>query len=471
MPESSMPATRLMKGHTGLYHVEAHVPVELSRIIGRLRVVKSLSTRDHAEAVERAPAVAEQIVEAIENLRNEVRAMRPRKTPAKTLDVLMNGTDVEPLPASAGIDRAMENLFVLNCETTLGLADADARMLWDNVNRLIEQFEIPVDLLSNKHWSLCRFIARLQKEATVAGASMPTAPNLVGEVLDNSAHKAFLENATLGEVIACFRREHGERWRAQRAQRYTHVFRLMVGLLGAATKIRDLTRRDFIEARSTLDTLSPDFIWNPETKHLPVREAAARCVELGMTPRSVVTVNNHMKAFRTLMIYAEAEGFVDRNVTVKLFRTARPDQVTHVLPFSVDQMMQFFTIDPRYQADVPFEERDARFWVPLISLFAGLRIGEAAQLYVPDIETHDGIPVIIVSAADMKSIAIDKILKTPYSARVVPMHPILQEMGLIEFAAMMRRRSEFKLFPEARRGWMIRFDKLVRHRPLAGPHR
>jgi hypothetical protein len=62
-----MASTRLMRSHTGLYHVEAYAPVELRRIGGRARVVKSLSTRDPAEAEERAPAVSKDIVTRLKN--------------------------------------------------------------------------------------------------------------------------------------------------------------------------------------------------------------------------------------------------------------------------------------------------------------------------------------------------------------------------------------------------------------------
>jgi integrase len=457
-----MPSARLMRSHTGLYHVEAYVPVELRRIVGRGRVVKSLSTRDPLEAEERAPAVAKEIVTAIENLRAEVVVVKPKVVLPSVLALLKSGKDIEPPPSSQGISRAMEDLFVLNSETTFGLAEADSRALWHNVNRLIEQFDIPVDRLSTKHWALCRSIARLQREAAVTGASMPASATLFKDRLNNEEHKAFLESATLAEVIACFRREHGERWNAQRAQRYTHLFALMAGLLGASTKIRSLTRRDFVEARSILDRLSPRFMWYPETRHLPLREAAMKCVELGLPRRSVTTVNHMMKGFRSLMIYAEAEGFVDRNVTVKLFRAPRPDQVTHVLPFSGEQLQRFFTVDPHYQPDLPFEQRDERFWIPAIALYAGLRIGEAAQLYAVDVGMREGIPAIEVSAAETSALEMDKYLKTFYSHRVVPMHPVLQRMGLLEYAKLMRSKGELKLFPGARRGWMMRFDKLAK---------
>lgn len=68
-----------------------------------------------------------------------------------------------------------------------------------------------------------------------------------------------------------------------------------------------------------------------------------------------------------------------------------------------------------------------RYWIPLISMYSGLRIDEACQLYKEDIRDVNQIPCIDVNCNK------DKKLKTLSSARVLPVHPKLIELGFLEY--------------------------------------
>jgi integrase len=97
-------------------------------------------------------------------------------------------------------------------------------------------------------------------------------------------------------------------------------------------------------------------------------------------------------------------------------------------------------------------------WIPRIMAFTGCRMGEAAQLRKADVREQDGLWVF-----DFNDDAPEKSLKTEGSARVVPVHPRLLELGLADFV----RASEVGfLFPErvrhterATRGNMDRLSK------------
>lgn len=63
-------------------------------------------------------------------------------------------------------------------------------------------------------------------------------------------------------------------------------------------------------------------------------------------------------------------------------------------------------------------------WAALIGLYTGARVGEIAQLYLSDFIEEDGIPCIrIATDSDGQS------LKTEVSRRLVPIHPVLVELG------------------------------------------
>ena len=85
---------------------------------------------------------------------------------------------------------------------------------------------------------------------------------------------------------------------------------------------------------------------------------------------------------------------------------------------------------------------DGWFWAPLIALYAGLRMEEALQLRTADVAQMDGLPVLRVAWSG------DQRRKSRSARRVVPIHPHLVELGLLDFAEEARRRGVRVLFPE-----------------------
>ena len=89
--------------------------------------------------------------------------------------------------------------------------------------------------------------------------------------------------------------------------------------------------------------------------------------------------------------------------------------------------------------------RRARFWVPLIALFTGLRLNEICMLREDDVVEIEGIPVLLLRADDP-----GKSLKTKAAERLVPIHPELQKIGLLSYARGVRDAHGVgsRLFPD-----------------------
>ena len=88
--------------------------------------------------------------------------------------------------------------------------------------------------------------------------------------------------------------------------------------------------------------------------------------------------------------------------------------------------------------------RRGRWWVPLISLFEGMRLEECCQLFVNDVAVKDGTDVIINRWDDEGR----KRLKSNAAERVLPIHPELKRLGFTEYVAEMRAKGETRLFPD-----------------------
>jgi integrase len=75
-------------------------------------------------------------------------------------------------------------------------------------------------------------------------------------------------------------------------------------------------------------------------------------------------------------------------------------------------------------------------WAPLIALYTGARVGEIAQLYLRDFIVEDGHPCIRIDADND-----GQTVKTESSRRLVPLHPVLIELGLLDYVENLRRQK------------------------------
>lgn len=94
----------------------------------------------------------------------------------------------------------------------------------------------------------------------------------------------------------------------------------------------------------------------------------------------------------------------------------------------------------------------ARYWVPLICLYHGLRITEVLQLFKSDIILADP-PMLRIEVAeddDAQDGGVKRTLKNNATKRVVPIHPKLIELGLLDYVKKCSDWEETKvLFPSS----------------------
>ncbi|WP_166096667.1 site-specific integrase [Rhizobium flavescens] len=80
------------------------------------------------------------------------------------------------------------------------------------------------------------------------------------------------------------------------------------------------------------------------------------------------------------------------------------------------------------------------FWIPLLSLFAGLRLMEAVQLTASDVKSEDGIWFLDINSNNAKR------LKNYSSERQIPIHKNLINAGFLDFVRC--KSKEDRLFSE-----------------------
>lgn len=82
--------------------------------------------------------------------------------------------------------------------------------------------------------------------------------------------------------------------------------------------------------------------------------------------------------------------------------------------------------------------RDWKFWAPLIGAYTGMRREEVAIIRVGDVVNEDGVCYF-----NLRRVAEE--LKTPASERYVPVHKVLQEIGLLDELVSGRKENEYLL--------------------------
>ncbi len=187
---------------------------------------------------------------------------------------------------------------------------------------------------------------------------------------------------TLSDIYDRYIKDPTRRRSARTMLAHESTRRVVEDVLGASTPIANITRE---QCRDLLETLR----WLPvnhSKKHgkLSVRDAAA----LAKRDDRIKTINPtnlnaYMARFATMMNWAVSEEYLGRNPArgLQLAETVHPQDRRQ--PFEVWQLQRIFNApiytgckdaQNGYAVPGPVIATGARYWVPLISLFTGMRL-------------------------------------------------------------------------------------------------
>ncbi len=263
---------------------------------------------------------------------------------------------------------------------------------------------------------------------------------------------------SISQAIALFRSDPAKSRTLKTDAHYGNLAEVVAGLWGPSRPISSIDREACRELLETLRWLPT----NPAKRfpRLSPLQAARMAEERRLTSvLSPASVNGYMTKFSAVLNFATNEGWIDRNPARGLQVIDPVRKRDKRLPFSPDQLRLIFNaplytgcLDDwhGYAVPGPARPRRGRFWIPLIALFSGLRLNEACQLDVADIHHIDGVDCFYVTAGATE-IGNDKRLKTASSERFVPVHPMLIEIGFMDFVSRRREDGDRKLFADLQR--------------------
>jgi integrase len=170
-------------------------------------------------------------------------------------------------------------------------------------------------------------------------------------------------------------------------------------------------------------------------------EFRAYLLGLGVSSK---TAHSHLDNAKTLLNFAVRDlELLPRNPWSGLnieYTTENPRA-----PWSQEQLAKLCALPLFTSYALPKRAKagqDASYWIPLLGMFTGARVGELGQLRVQDVQRVDGVPVLrITDEAEGASI------KTAAGHRMVPVHAELQRLGFLEYVAAVKDRGAVSLWP------------------------
>ena len=259
---------------------------------------------------------------------------------------------------------------------------------------------------------------------------------------------------SLRDVYDSYMSDPTHDWSPRTRMAYETTRRMALSILGPDLPIRAVTRarcRHFIEVlRWTPRNASKLY---PGKSPVLIAEMAKQQCRSDLI--SAANINTYLNKFGGVLNWALREELIDRNPALGL---RVPDPMLRRnkrLPFSARQLCTIFSAPlftgcgddgHGYATPGPNRPKNARFWIPLIALFDGLRLNEACQLDAADVQIVEGIACFVITASAPGKT--DKRLKTPSSERIVPVHPDLLGLGFMGFVDERARAGEAKLFGE-----------------------
>jgi integrase len=311
-------------------------------------------------------------------------------------------------------------------------------------------------------------LARLDRVLDIEAAQV-SAPPLIAQGV-SAAHNSIQQPVLIGEAIERYGRFQiqTEAW-SENTFKHTHepslrLFKELVGRLmevttedGAVTTNVD---RPFGEVtRQVLESFIEEFWLFPSQQGKRGEGRLARDVlRTGGPQQSRANVFKRLAHIRQFLVFCCDKNYLQREVLRELDLvlakdTARAREKAALasagaggviadgyVAFSNDDIQALF--GPVFVAHA--RDNPARYWIPLLGLFAGLRVGEASQLRPTDFETVDGVDCLRVTgdAVGQSPSADAQRVKTLASLRLIPLHPKLKELGLMGYVQQRRETGE-----------------------------
>lgn len=463
---SRRPEHLLRRG--GTYYFRMPVPEALRAIVGKREIKRSLGTGDFATArklltVERLKAQAE--IEAARRRYDADRSGGPKKVRSLGDDDLWRlmsrwfvAREREAANLSARDVDVDQRLAEIGHLADVGDGTSALASIHNATRKLLLSESIDLDPTDPTFARLEGLIheAMIEHEKRVVArfANRPL-------VQLNPRFSTLSADTEISERPSLSLRGLADQFEAERAltqrsptaklRRDAHVG-MILGVLGERTDVSKISREDAKRFRDVLARWPSNC-----TKRFPglsVDQVLALPDERLGSRLAPPTANAYLQTLCGMFEFAVQERLLDSNPARGLRFKGGGHSEADRQPFDGQDLERIFNAPlytgcendaDGYARHGSARPRRARFWVPLIALFTGLRLNEICMLREDDVAEIEGFPVLLVRADDP-----GKSVKTKAAERLVPIHPELQQIGFLSYVQGVRdaHGAASRLFPD-----------------------
>jgi len=454
-------------------------PEDVMRLLGKKEFMKSLRTADQTEARARATKAEFEFMQMVNAARRQT---APDADEVHTWMIelfereFMELKQTELARASGRKDPHLDvgpmnphyrerlvrtaNTGESNGACEWAVDEAIAKWGW----KVDEGSDHYADLLETAAQALLEARNRIERLNAGNWDETPSSPKLKAALAAQS--KAGRTSDGMMDIFELYAKEQGH-LRADTVDQNRKMVRRFAEFVGETAAVADMTRanardwkfklREFPKKASEIrEFRGLDF-----HKVLEANKFAKRDV---IDERSVA---KYLAALGSFGQWLVRHGYIDESPTAGLMppKGSRSKASTDRRPFTTDELNALFASpvfstcggDRREHVRGDVAIRDERYWLFPLALFTGARQAELCQLRRRHVRQQDGAWLIdIVEDGD------ETLLKSSASARAVPIHPELIQLGFIDWVLGLGSDRDQAIFPRCKRNARGQFGETAK---------
>jgi integrase len=333
--------------------------------------------------------------------------------------------------------EAIQNDTALVLATTEDqLARGDIRLMRDDVDELLNVFQINLDPNCADYFKLARAVQVTAVKYLRAVFARQRGEPIETPPLIEPNQSGTSSTGTLKDALAGWQKERDPQPGV--FAEYERAIRLFSELHGnlPIAQIKRSHARTFREALQDMPRHRSGALL-----HMPLPELAGWGRKHPEAQKiSAPTLNKLLGGVQTVALWARKTGMVPEDLpwadpfSKMRLKEAGSDRDA----FTIDELNKLLASSVFTEMDRPAPGRgEAAFWLPLLALYSGARRADLAALQVKNVNDVEGMPCFMFEEDKI----IGKRLKTPTAIRTVPVHPQLIELGWLRYVDDVRRRD------------------------------
>ena len=443
-----------------LYYFRYILPPDIAEVVKKRELRYALQTGYIRKAKIKANRLIASVNEFVQNVRQEPHIiMKLSEAQIQTLldqHLRQSLNDDEERRVSANridpddLDDELETISFIKSDLKEELAVNDYEGISSHVDDLLKELNVKPDKTSENYKKLCRELLKVNikildtvEKRTVGDYSSDanhTLDDFPSSTTSKSTQTKQKDQPKLSKVIPKFVSEFikAGRWTEKTKSENEAVFELFMEI-SSDLPINQYDHQAIRQYKETLGLLPANRNKIEKYRDKTIDQILALP---DVKPMAVNSINKNIRRLGQLFKWSVQNGYIERNIVegMSLPETKRQDQYREV--FDQEDLDKIFSSPIHKNKEYL---HSYYYWLPLLGLYTGARIEELCSLYVEDFKVEHGVNIISINSDH------DKKLKSKAAERLIPVHPELEKLGLLNHIDKLRARSEQRLFSELQR--------------------